>query len=187
WIAVRPATGNVAACENVTLSGSSASAFVGTATRSAHAPSSTTPATRAPTRGPEPFAAARSTTPARSQPGRQPAAAIPARRTSPRLSEIARTRTTASLRSGAGSAIGATRVQNRVGPTDRVLDLWILSKPSGPAARCLLARQLDQRVDAGSRDSRDHRAVVRADPRLGGQCVRDPGPALPLVVERDSG
>src|SRR5207237_715365 len=76
------------------------------ATRSAHAPSSTTPTTRAPTRGPEPFAAATSTTPARSQPGRQPASAMPARRTSPRLSEIALTRTIASARSGAGSATG---------------------------------------------------------------------------------
>src|SRR5207249_11079747 len=34
-----PATGKVAACENVTLSGSTARAFFGTATRCAHAPS----------------------------------------------------------------------------------------------------------------------------------------------------
>ena len=76
WSAVRPATGNVAACENVTLSGSSASAWVGTATRSAQAPSRSKPTTRAPAFGPEPSAAAFSTWPARSQPGRQPAAAI---------------------------------------------------------------------------------------------------------------
>src|SRR5712692_5735950 len=106
WSAVSPATGKVAACENVTLSGSSARACVGTATRFAHAPSGKSPTTRAPTRGPEPSAAARSTSPARSQPGRQPATAVPERLTSPRLSEKARTRTTAPLRSGTGSATG---------------------------------------------------------------------------------
>src|SRR2546427_9111576 len=81
-------------------------ACVGTATRSAHAASGRSPTTRAPTRGPEPSAAARSTSPARSQPGRQPAAAIPASLTSPRLREIARTRTIASPRSGTGAATG---------------------------------------------------------------------------------
>ena len=108
WSAVSPATGKVAAWENVTLSGSSARACVGTATRSAHAPSGRSPTTRAPARGPEPSAAARSTTPARSQPGRQPAAAMPERRTSPRLSEIARTRTTrlAAVGDGLGDRAG---------------------------------------------------------------------------------
>src|SRR5438876_669209 len=43
------------------------------------------------------------TSSARSQPGRQPATAMVERLTSPRLSETARTRTTASLRSGTGS------------------------------------------------------------------------------------
>src|SRR5260370_1362468 len=66
----------------------------------APAPSGRTRATRAPTGGFERSAAGCSISPARSQPGRQPAAAMPARRTSPRLSEIARTRTTASPRSG---------------------------------------------------------------------------------------
>src|SRR5439155_11150079 len=106
WSAVSPATGKVAAWENVTFSDSSARACVGTATRSAHAPSGRSPTTRAPTRGPEPSAAARSAAPARSQPGRQPAAATPARLASPRLREIARTRTTASPRSGTGAATG---------------------------------------------------------------------------------
>src|SRR5207302_8581141 len=107
YSAVSPATGSVAAWANGTLSGSAASACVGAATRSAHAPSGRSPTTLAPTRGPEPSAAARSSSPARSQPGRQPAAAMPERRTSPRLSEIARTRTIASPRSGVGSGMDA--------------------------------------------------------------------------------
>src|SRR5262249_56320065 len=36
------------------------------------------------------------------------------------------------------------------------------------------------------RDAGDDGAVVGSDPRLRGQGVRDPGPALPLVVERDA-
>src|SRR2546425_3910438 len=113
WSAVSPATGKVAAWENVTLSGSGARACVGTATRSAQAPSGRSPTTLAPARGPEPSAAGRSTSPARSQPGRQPAAAMVERLTSPRLSEMARTRTTASLRSGTGSA--TSRMTSRPG------------------------------------------------------------------------
>src|SRR2546428_612842 len=84
------------------------------------------------------------------------------------------------------AAVHATGVQDRVGPTDRVLDLWILAEPSGPAARRLLAGQLDQRVDARPGDSGDHGAVVGPDPGLGRQAIRNPRPALPLVVERDA-
>src|SRR2546426_1252483 len=113
WSAVSPATGKVAAWEKVTLAGSRARAGVGTATRSAQAPSGRNPTTLAPARGPEPSAAGRSTSPARSQPGRQPSAAMVDRLTSPRLSEMARTRTTASLRSGTGSE--TSRMTSRPG------------------------------------------------------------------------
>src|SRR4029453_10103145 len=121
--AVSPATGNVAACENVTFSGSSASACVGTATRSAQAPSGRKPTTRAPTLGPDPSAAARSTVPARSQPGRQPAAAMVERRTSPRFREIARTRTMASPRSGVGS--GTARMIRRPAAAGSTTTAWL--------------------------------------------------------------
>src|SRR4030095_10646365 len=52
WSAVSPATGKVAAWENVTFSGSSARACVGTATSEAHAPSGRKPTTRATARAP---------------------------------------------------------------------------------------------------------------------------------------
>jgi hypothetical protein len=115
--------GSVAAWENVTLSGSSASAWVGTATRSAHAPSGRKPTTRAPTLGPVPSDAARSTVPARSQPGRQPAGAMVDRRTSPRFSEIARTRTTASSRSGVGAGTGPRT--RRPGAAGSTMTAWL--------------------------------------------------------------
>ena len=86
-----------------------------------------------------------------------------------------------------GSSICAAGIQDRVGSTDRVLNLRILAEPPGPAARRLLAGQLDQRVDAGPGDSGDHGAVVGPDPGLGRQAVRNPRPALPLIVERDAG
>ena len=128
WSAVRPATGKVAAWEKVTLSGSSAMALVGTATRSAHAPSGRNPTTRVPAFGPEPSEAARSTRPARSQPGRQPAGAMLDRLTSPRFSEIARTRTSASPRSVTGSGTG--RMTSRPGAsgstTTARLSWWCL-------------------------------------------------------------
>src|SRR5881628_1245702 len=85
------------------------------------------------------------------------------------------------------AAVRSTSVQDRVGPTDCVLNLWALAEPTGPAARRLLAGQLDQRIDARQGDAGDHGAVVGPDPRLGRQGVRNPRPALPLVVERDAG
>src|SRR4029453_1560357 len=85
------------------------------------------------------------------------------------------------------AAVGAPGVENRVGPPHRVLDLRIVAEPSGPAARRLLAGQLDERIDAGAGDAGDHGAVVGPDPGLGGHGVRDSRPALPLVVERDAG
>src|SRR5437899_4807786 len=85
------------------------------------------------------------------------------------------------------TAVHATSVQDRVGSTDRVLNLRVLAEPTGPAARCLRAGQLDQRVDPGPGDSGDHGAVVGPDPGLGWQRVRNPRPPLPLVVERDAG
>ena len=79
------------------------------------------------------------------------------------------------------------RVQDRVGATDRVLHLRILAEQTGPAARRLVAGELDQRVDAGPSDAGDHGAVVGPDPGLGRQGVGDPGPAAPLIVQRDAG
>src|SRR5260370_37806202 len=86
-----------------------------------------------------------------------------------------------------GAAVRATGIQNRVGPTERVVSLRILAETAGPAARRLLPGQLDQRVDAGPGNSGDHGTVVGPDPGLGRQAVRNPRPALPLVVERDAG
>jgi hypothetical protein len=72
--------------------------------RSAHAPFNNMPTTRAPRGGPPPSLAASSTTPAKSQPGRQPgSAAVTARFVSPRLSEIAVTRTVASVAAAGAS------------------------------------------------------------------------------------
>src|SRR5215470_515153 len=84
-------------------------------------------------------------------------------------------------------AIGATGVQQRVGPADRVLDLWTVAEPSGAAARSLFGGEPDQRVDAGARDSGDDGTVMGPDPDLRGQSVRRSRPAAPLVVERDAG
>src|SRR2546427_1784316 len=84
-------------------------------------------------------------------------------------------------------AVGTTGVENRVGSTDRVLNLRVLAEPAGPAARRLPGRQLDQRIDAGPGDSGDDGAVVGTEPRLRGQRVRDSRPAAPLIVERDAG
>src|SRR5262249_36621738 len=84
---------------------------------------------------------------------------------------------------GAARAAG---VQDGLGAADRVLHLRVVTEPAGAAPRRLLGGQLDQRIDAGPRDAGDDGAVVGSDPRLRGQGVRDPGPALPLVVERDA-
>src|SRR6185503_17568196 len=81
-------------------------------------------------------------------------------------------------------------VQDRVGPADRVLNLGVLAQATGAgatAARRLSAGELDQRLDARSRDAGDHGAVVRPDPGLSRDRVGDPRPALPLVVERNAG
>src|SRR3989454_10683408 len=64
------------------------------------------------------------------------------------------------------AAIRATGVQDRVGSTDRVLNLRVLAEATGSAARRLLAGQLDQRVDAGPGDAGDHGAVAGTDPGL---------------------
>ncbi len=105
--AVRPATGNVAACASLHPSGSTATACERQLTRSAQAPDGRMPTTRAPDFGPLPSAASRSTTPAKSQPGRQPgAASCNARLVSPRLSEIAVTLTCTSSRSGSRNSAG---------------------------------------------------------------------------------
>src|SRR6185437_12917054 len=45
----------------------------------------------------------------------------------------------------------------------------------------------DERVDAGSRDAGDDRAVMRPDPALCRQRVGDSRPAVPLIVERRAG
>src|SRR5262249_47640727 len=84
-------------------------------------------------------------------------------------------------------AIGAPGIENRVGPADRVLDLRVVAEPPGPAPRRFLTGQLDERVDAGPRDSGDDGTVVGPDPGLSRQGVRDARPATPLVVERDAG
>src|SRR5207245_1224350 len=143
---------------SVTFSGSSARACVGTATRSAHAASGRSPTTRAPTRGPEPSAAARSTSPARSQPGRQPAAAMPARLTSPRLREIARTRTTASPRSGTGAEVleVSDELLGRAGEPRARLHVVLDGGDAGGAPAATTRR----RLDLGRRDPR-HEAQGR--------------------------
>ena len=96
FLAVRPATGRVAAASKVTSSGSSASICVDTAARSAHAPDATRPTTGAPSLGPRPSGAAEATTPETSHPGRQPASASCRACTSPRLRDTAFTSMTAS-------------------------------------------------------------------------------------------
>lgn len=88
---------SVAAETKLTLSGRTARRSVGTATRSAQPAWSTNAATRAPTAGPEPSAAACSTTPTMSWPGTQPFGRMASRRSSPRFNEVARTEISASL------------------------------------------------------------------------------------------
>src|ERR1700687_27874 len=85
------------------------------------------------------------------------------------------------------AAIRAARVQDRLGPADRVLHLRVVAETTGPAAWRLLDGQLDQRVDAGPGDAGDHRAVMWPDPGLCRQRVRDSRPVAPLVVEWDPG
>src|SRR5205814_1411442 len=69
------------------------------------------------------------------------------------------------------ATVRAAGVQDRVGPTDRVLNLWTVAESTGPAARRLRARELDERIDARPGDAGDHGAVMRPDPRLGRQGV----------------
>jgi len=83
----------------------------GTATRSAHAPLSTTPTTVEPTGGPPPRSAPRSTTPTTSHPGSQPAGLLAQRTISPRLRLVVDIRTIASVAavSGSGTSLRASR------------------------------------------------------------------------------
>src|SRR4029077_925038 len=86
------------------------------------------------------------------------------------------------------AAVDAPGVEDRIGPPYGVLDLGVVAEQrAGAPARYLAASEIDQRVDAGPRDAGDHGAVVRPDPALDRQGIGGPGPALPLVVERDAG
>src|SRR5262245_28882851 len=85
------------------------------------------------------------------------------------------------------AAVNAAGVQDRVGPPDRILDLWILAEQTDATTRRLLAGELDQRIDAGPSDSGDHGTVVRPDPGLGRQGVGDARPPAPLIVQRAAG
>src|SRR5271170_6048333 len=67
------------------------------------------------------------------------------------------------------------------------LHLRVLAQQrTGAAARRLAAGEIDQRVDAGTRDTGDHGAVVRPDPALDWQGIGYPRPARPLVLERNA-
>src|SRR5205823_14766237 len=68
------------------------------------------------------------------------------------------------------AAIGAPGIEDRVGPPNRILHLPTFAQQTGgPAAWLLAPGQIDQRVEAGPRDTGDDSTMVRPDPALNRQ------------------